>query len=32
MLAARSALPVSSVMTRCDGPATAMQEWPAASP
>ena len=27
-----SALPVSSVMTACRGPATAMQLWPAASP
>jgi hypothetical protein len=32
MLASRSALPVSSVVTDCLGPATAMQLWPAASP
>lgn len=32
MLACRSALPVSSVITACSGPATAMQLWPAASP
>jgi hypothetical protein len=32
MLANRSALPVSIVMTCDTGPATAMQEWPAASP
>ena len=32
MLASRSALPVSSVVTDCAKPATAMQLWPAASP
>ena len=32
MLAKRSALPVSSVIARSTGPATAMQLWPEASP
>ena len=32
MLARRSALPVSSVVTDCSGPETAMQLWPGASP
>ena len=32
MLASRSALPVSSVITAETGPATAMQAWPGASP
>ena len=32
MFATRSGLPVSTVMTRSTGPATAMHAWPAASP
>src|SRR5262249_18757270 len=32
MLASRSGWPVSIVMTRSTGPATAMHAWPAASP